>query len=216
MYRVDGQVVPLATPDASGLLHMPYLTTTHNLAGMGPLQNARESLAGYLTVERFAQGVFDSGTWSGGRLETDQDISPAVAERYQARWIENRRTGKMPVLGSGLRYVNDIINPRDAQWLESRTFNAQEVARIFGMPMRYLGLPSGDATTYATARDNDAYYLRSTVSSYTSSIAGGLSRLVGRGRGEGDAGRISFDFAAWLAVVSQLENTPVAPTPEQP
>lgn len=223
-YRINGDPVPAAGWDgrlgvtANGLVHMPYLTAAHNLAGLGPLQNAREMLTGYLTVERYAQSLFDRGTTSGGRLETDQELAPTTAKRYADRWAEHRRRpdDTIPVLGSGLRYVNDVINARDAQWLEARQFNDQEIARLFGVPMRYLGLPSGDSTTYATARDNDAFFLRASVVSYTNSISGGLSRLVGSGSGETNAARITFDYTSWLAVVSQLEQAPLTPVPEQP
>lgn len=223
-YRINGDPVPVAGWDGrlgvptTGLIHMPYLTASHNLAGLGPLQNAREMLTGYLTVERYAQSLFDRGTMSGGRLETDQELAPATAQRYADRWAQARRRpdDSIPVLGSGLRYVQDILNARDAQWLEARQFNDQEIARLFGVPMRYLGLPSGDSTTYATARDNDAFFLRASVVSYTNAISGGLSRLVGSGSGETNAARISFDYTAWLAVVSQLEQTQPIPVPEQP
>ena len=214
VYRVNGEQVPPASWARAGLLHMPFLQTSRDLLGLGPLQTAREAMAGYLTVERYALGVFDAGTHSGGVLESDAELTVATAERYQQRWVENRRRGLVPVLGHGLRYRNELVNPRDAQWLESRTWQAQEVARMYGVPMRYLGLPSGDATTYATARDNDAHYLRSCVTAYTETISTGLSRLLGPGRGAADAARIRFDFDAWLDVVDDLPAAPSpAPTP---
>lgn len=218
-YLVDGDEVQPARWDRTGLVHMPLLQTSEYPGGIGPLQAARVSVAGYAQTEAFASSVFDRGTHSGGILETDQLLSPEQSAAWQTAWIEARKAGLTPVLGSGLAYRNDLIKPADAQWLESRQWNSQEVARMYGVPMRYLGLPSGDATTYSTARDNDQTFLRSCVNGYTQTIATGLSRLTGPGRSAADASRVSFDYGAWLDVVGALptagDTPPAASTPTQ-
>lgn len=197
VYTVGGLYAPVFNPatettrSAGGLLPVPFLTVPDRPDPLGPLQAARLALTGYRDTDAWAAQVFPSGraAGSGGRLETDQDISPETAARWQARWVAQQTDplgSAIPVLGGGLRYVTDTIDPRDAQWIEARQFNAQEVARLFGVPPRYLGLPSGDSTTYATARDNDAAFLKTTLLPYVDSVTNALTALLPPGRTEAE------------------------------
>jgi len=211
VYRMAGEIVPRVgvypwERRAAGLLPMPLLVVPGQAAGVGPIQAARTAMAGYRDVDDYANQMFGAGRgYSGQALTTDQDIDQETAEHYQARVIERSTDPLAPplVLGSGLKWQSLTMPPKDAQWLESRLFNAQEVCRMYGVPPRYLGLPSGDATTYATARDNDAQLLRTSVSRYTNSLAGGLSMLLPAGRSADEDQTIRFDFSAWLGPPAQ-------------
>lgn len=177
------------------LVHIPYLIAPGHPEGIGPLQAARTAINGYERVERQAADLLDNGTYSGGRLETDQDITRETAERYQDRWVENRKLGKLPVLGSGLRYVNDILAPADAQWLESRQFNSSQVAQMFGIPPDYLGMAlAGNASSlsYSSSRDNDRRFRRNCLEGFTTQIGDALSTLL-PGRGA----RVEWDWSGW-------------------
>lgn len=200
VWFVDGRQVELAHGPArlGGLLVVPFLTVPGIALPLGPLSAARVSMGEYLEVERYAGRIFTRGTVSGGRLETDIDITEDTATRWATSWADKRRNGGIPVLGAGLRYVNDLINPADAQWIQSREFDAQEVARWFGVPPRYLGLPSGDASTYATARDNDAALMRFGVAGYSEPIGEALSTLLPPGRNELEDIRVRLDLDALL------------------
>jgi len=211
VYRMAGRTVPTVAVypwdrRQAGLLTMPLLVVPGQAAGVGPIQAARTAMAGYRDVDDYANQMFGAGRgYSGQALVTDQDIDEQTAEHYQAKVIERSTDPLAPplVLGNGLTWQSLTLPPKDAQWLESRLFNAQEVCRMYGVPPRYLGLPSGDATTYATARDNDAQLLRTAVSRYTNTIAHGLTRLMPAGRGPDEEQHIRFDFGAWLGPPDQ-------------
>lgn len=200
VWSVDGRRVELADGPArlAGLLVVPYMFVPGVPLPLGPLAAARARMGEYLDVEGYAGSIFTRGTVSGGRLETDVDIAPETADRWADRWAEKRSNGQIPVLGAGLRYVNDVLNPADAQWIQAREFDAQEVARWFGVPPRYLGLPSGDASTYATARDNDAQLMRFGLATYTDSIGEALSSLLPPGRNETEDVEVRLDLDALL------------------
>lgn len=206
---VAGRDMPTVPPTAGDaqdgrtyLLHMPYLTTPDHPAGVGPLQAARLALDGYLDTERHAATLFESGTHSGGRLETDQDISPAVAERYQQRWVDNRKTGLIPVLGSGLRYVNDVLPARDAQWIEARQFNQAQIWLMYGIPPDYMGatMTGGSSSlSYSNAQDNDRRFRRNCLSAFTQQIESSLSLLLPPGRDATEDMTVTFDYTGWEA-----------------
>lgn len=209
-YRVDTDVTPLArramgvegsggfTPARAGLLPVPYLTMPGRAEHVGPIQACRIALGYHQSTEEYAGTVFSRGTTSGGRLETDLDMTAEDATRMGQAFVDMVTAGQMPVLSSGLKYLNDVINPKDAQWLESREFDAQTQARIYGCPPLYLGLSAGDSVTYQNARDNDARLLRSFVAAFTRPIATALNTLTGPGRTAHDETVVRFSFDGWL------------------
>ena len=191
--------VPLG---ARFVLPVPYLITPQYPQGVSPLTACRLSLYGYASVERESSSLIDRGTYSGGRLETDQDITETTARRYQDQWTANRREGKLPVLGAGLRYVNDLSDPSDAQWLESRQYNAQQIAALFGVPMDYVGMTmigGSSSLSYTNAQDNDRRFRRNCLEAFTSQIEDALSLLTPPGRTPDEAQQVRFDYSGWEA-----------------
>jgi HK97 family phage portal protein len=177
------------------LIHIPYLVTPAHPEGIGPLQAARRALDGYEKAEMQAANLLDSGTWSGGILETEADITADTAARWQEAFVNARKLGRIPVLGTGLRYSNQIISPKDAAWLESRQFNAQQVAQMYGIPPDYLGMTSSGGSSslsYANSQDNDRRFRKNCLEAFTSQISDALTPLLGYGDG-----RIDFDYTAW-------------------
>ena len=205
VWRLDGEIITAAHGPSrtAGLLVVPWLLLPGRAEPMGPVQAALAGYAfdGWADTEAYANRIFRSGDQPGSRLETDQDIPGTRLKEWQSRWMEmhtNPEERTIPVLGAGLRLVHDYVEPRKAQWLESRTWNAQDTARMFGVPAHMLGLPAGDSLTYATARDNDAAYLRYTVTSYLRPIEDALSWLLPPGRTPAEDYRAEFDTEALL------------------
>jgi phage portal protein BeeE len=66
------------------------------------------------------------------------------------------------------------------------------------MPPRYVGLPSGDSSTYATARDNDAALMRFGLAGYVDGQGEALSSLLPPGRNESEDETVRNDTDALL------------------
>lgn len=203
VYTLDGVPAVLADGDArrAGLLVVPFLTFPDIAAPLGPLQAARALLSGFIDVESYASNLFRSGAGTGPRLEADTDLPETTAARWRDYWIEQHsdpNDPRIPVLGAGLRLATDLIDPSTAAWIEARRYNSTEVARLFGVPGRRVGLPSGDSMTYATARDDDAAFMRYTVSAYTDPVADALTSLLPSGRNATEDTRVVFDWSALL------------------
>jgi HK97 family phage portal protein len=203
-WSLDGIPVPIADgPERrAGLVPLAYLYVPDVANPVGPIQAARYLLDGYLDTEAYARNVFRSGEVSGARLETDADIAEATAERWRDAWLEahsDPTAPTIPVLGAGLRYVTDLIDPEAAAWVAARLHNATEVARLFRVPGRRVGLPSGDSVTYATARDDDAAFMRTTITAYTDPITEALSALLPSGRNATEDETVVIDWSALLA-----------------
>lgn len=221
-YLVDGVVRPRVPVEQGAwqdgqryVLPIPYLVTDQHPEGTSPVREAWQAISGYLKVEAQAANLLDSGTYSGGRLETDADITADTARRFRDQWIENRRLGVVPVLGAGLRYVNDIIEPDKAQWIESRLANAQTVASMYGVPPDMLGMTmagGSSSLSYANAQDNNRRFRTNCLEAFTSQIATALTSLLPPGRGnEAEEQHVQFDYTQWE--VSAGEDTAPEPGP---
>lgn len=192
------------------LLHIPYLVTPEHPEGLSPIAAARQAISGYSSVERQAATLLGNGTYSGGRLETEQDITPATALRYQETWVANRKVGNLPVLGAGLRYVNDLIDPSDAQWLESRQYNNQQIAMMFGIPPDYLGMSmSGGSSSlsYANSQDNDRRFRRNCLAAFTQQMSDSFSMLLDISQ------RLIFDYTRWEGEGAEATSEPDVDNP---
>jgi HK97 family phage portal protein len=203
VYTLDGNPAVMADGDTrtAGLLVVPFLTFPDIAEPLGPLQAARALVGGYIDTETYASNLFRSGAGTGPRLEADTDLPETTAARWRDYWIEQHsdpNDPRIPVLGAGLRLATDLIDPSTAAWIEARRYNSTEVARLFGVPGRRVGLPSGDSMTYATARDDDAAFMRYTVSAYTDPVADALTSLLPSGRNATEDTRVVFDWSALL------------------
>lgn len=196
------------------LIHIPYLVTPDRPEGTSPVAEAWPSIRGYLDVEKQAAQLLDGGTYSGGRLETDNDITADTARRWRESWVENRRSGQIPVLGAGLRYENDIVSPRDATWIESRLANAQTVASMYGVPPDMLGMTmagGGSSLSYSNSQDNNRRFRNNCLEAFTSQIEDALTPLLrASGRNEGEEQRVRFDYTEWEGAMSDADPEPAA------
>lgn len=211
-YIVDGEAMPRVPAWQSDwkdgqdyVLPVPYLVTADHPEGTSPVKSAGKALDGYLQVEHQAASLLEGGTYSGGRLETDSDITQQTALRYQEAWVANRKNGKIPVLGAGLRYVNDVVDARNAQWIESRQANAQQISALYGVPSDLVGLTmagGGSSLSYSNSVDNMHRFRINCLEAFTSQIEDALSTLLPPGRNAAEQRTLTFDFDQWMEAVS--------------
>lgn len=123
------------------VLHIPGFGYD-GVCGVSPVRAARQGVALALAAEEFGGRLFGSGSLATGILQTEQRLSPAQAEALSQRWVE-KRTGMgsahgTVVLDKGATFKQLTIPPEDAQFLESRSFQVSEIARMFGIPPHML------------------------------------------------------------------------------
>jgi HK97 family phage portal protein len=123
------------------MLHIPGWGYD-GVCGVSPIRAAREGLGLALAAEEFGARLFGSGSLATGLLQTDQRVEKADADRLKELWRQGG-TGlgsahDIRVIGSGAKFTQLTIPPEDAQFLETRAFQIEEVARMFGIPPHLL------------------------------------------------------------------------------
>lgn len=148
VYEVDGKH---ARTDRE-VLHIPGLGYD-GVVGLGPIRVARQSMALALAAEEFGAKLFANGSLSTGILTTDARLTPEQADTLHARWKQKRagldKAGETIVLDSGLKYTQLTIPPEDAQFLQTRSFQISEIARMFGVPPHML-MDTDKSTSWGT------------------------------------------------------------------
>lgn len=112
------------------------------LRGKSIISLARESLGLGMAAEAFGAQFFGSGANMAGVLEHPGSLSDKAHERLRQHWKE-LYTGldnahRVAILEEGMKYTRIGIPPEDAQFLQTREFQVEEVARWFNLPPHML------------------------------------------------------------------------------
>jgi HK97 family phage portal protein len=111
--------------------------------GYSPLSLARESIGIGLAAQGYGSRFFANDARPPGWIEfpgqfKDREAKQAFRSSWQEQQGGNNR-GAIAVLDMGMKYHPVGISNADAQFLESRKFNVEEIARLFGVPPHRIG-----------------------------------------------------------------------------
>ena len=125
---------------ASDVLHIPGLGFD-GLVGYSPIAMAKNAIGLAIATEEFGAKFFANGAAPSGVLEHPGTIKdPArVREAWQSQFGGSSNAGKIAVLEEGMKYSPISISPEQAQVLETRKFQINEIARIFRVPPHMVG-----------------------------------------------------------------------------
>lgn len=120
------------------VFHVRGLESTDAGIGLSTITQAREAMGLGLATEEYGAKLFKGGALMQGYLKTPGKLSPAAQENLRQSFGSqagggNRNAHATPILEQGLEWIKVSIDPADAQFLESRKFNVQEICRWFGV-----------------------------------------------------------------------------------
>jgi HK97 family phage portal protein len=123
------------------ILHVHGLSRD-GLIGLSPILLAAEVFGLSIAQTGFAASFFGNGTVMGGTLEHPATLSEPAAKRLveSVRGAHEgfSRAHKLLVLEEGMKYAAIGIEPEAAQFLESRKFQVEEIARIYRVPLHLI------------------------------------------------------------------------------
>ena len=124
----------------SDVLHIPGLGFD-GLVGYSPIAMAKNAIGMAIACEEYGAKFFANGAAPGGVLEHPGTIKdPArVRESWQHTFGGSGNANKIAVLEEGMKYTPIGISPEQAQFLETRKFQINEIARIFRVPPHMVG-----------------------------------------------------------------------------
>ena len=137
-YQTDKGQVKLRREN---ILHIPGLGFD-GLIGYSPIAMAKNAVGLALATEDYGAAFFANGANPGGVLEHPGVIKPEQADRLRESWqsqFGGANAHKVAVLEEGLKFHQMSIPPEQAQFLETRKFQINEIARIFRVPPHMVG-----------------------------------------------------------------------------
>ena len=122
------------------VLHIPGLGFD-GLVGYSPIAMAKNAIGLAIATEEYGSKFFANGAAPSGVLEHPGTIKdPArVRESWQSTFGGSGNANKIAVLEEGMKYTPISISPEQAQFLETRKFQINEIARIFRVPPHMVG-----------------------------------------------------------------------------
>src|SRR5574340_1298210 len=152
----DGEAV--VHGESGRIIHFPGFGYD-GICGLSPIRKARNSIGLGLAAEEFGARLFGSGALASGVLQTEQRLTPEQADSLQRRWAAKhsglKKAHEVIVLDSGASFNQLTIPPDDAQFLESRSFQIDEMSRWFGVP-QFLMFQTTKSTSWGTGLEQQA------------------------------------------------------------
>jgi HK97 family phage portal protein len=110
------------------------------LVGYSPIAMAKNAVGLAIATEEYGAKFFANGAAPGGVLEHPGTIKDPqkVKESWNAAYQGSANSHRIAVLEEGMKYQPIGISPEQAQFLETRKFQINEIARIFRVPPHML------------------------------------------------------------------------------
>ena len=135
------------------------------LSGHSWIAMARESVGLGLAMRDHTARFFSNGAEPGVVLEHPGKLSPEAAKALAQQWNDMHsglnNAHKTAVLEAGMKANTIAVGAKDAQLIEGRRFNVQEVANWFSVPPHKLGAKI--ATSYKSLEQENLAYLTDTL-----------------------------------------------------
>jgi len=136
-HTMKGQTVVLSPRD---ILHIPGLGFD-GLVGYSPIAMAKNAIGLAIAAEEYGSKFYANGAAPSGVLEHPGTIKDPsrVRESWTQTFGGSSNANKVAVLEEGMKYTPISISPNEAQFLETRKFQINEIARIFRVPPHMVG-----------------------------------------------------------------------------
>jgi len=186
--------------DENGALFYSYVTTAgvkkytedeifhvkgfgiDGLIGLSPIAYARNSLGAAMSADEASGKVFANGMRAGGALKMKEILKKEQRKEIRESLLEDlvgtANTGKLMVLEGGAEYVPLSMNPEDAQMLETRAFNIEEICRWYRVPPFMIG-HSEKSTSWGTGLEQQMIgFLTFALRPYLTRIEQGIKKSL--------------------------------------
>ncbi len=155
----QGYVLP-----AYKVMHTRY-TVWRGVWGLSPIRQAMNALGVASAAEEFGARYFGNGSRPSiilkhpGRL--NKDAYERLRDSFSANWQGLENAHRINILEEGITPETVGIPPDEAQFLETRQYQVQEIARLYGVPLHMLAV--GETATYASAEQEAVNFRQFTV-----------------------------------------------------
>ncbi len=173
-YLHDKGTVSLSS---SEILHIPGLGFD-GLVGYSPIAMAKNAIGMAMATEEYGAKFFANGAQPGGVLEHPGIIKDPerVRDSWSSTFGGSGNSNKIAVLEEGMKYTPIAISPDQAQFLETRKFQINEIARIFRVPPHMVG--DLEKSSFSNIEQQSLEFVKYTLDPWVSRWEQALNRAL--------------------------------------
>lgn len=146
------------------MLHIPLFRLPGSHYGLGPIAAARLTIGAAMAADTYAAAYFGNAANPGGVIEVPGELTEEQAQDIGRDWNITHtgpyRAGKIGVLSGGASFKPLTLNAQDAQLLDTRRFNVEDIARLFRVPISLLGHPVAGAMSFASVEAQNLSFVQ--------------------------------------------------------
>ena len=122
------------------VLHIPGLGFD-GLVGYSPIAMAKTAIGIAIATEEYGATFFQNGARPAGVLEHPGVVKDPekLRESWHSVYGGTKNVGKIALLEEGVKYQQIAIPPEEAQFLQTRKFQIDEIARLYRVPPHMVG-----------------------------------------------------------------------------
>jgi HK97 family phage portal protein len=185
LYRAEG-VEPPQVFSAEDIWHVRGLSSDGYM-GLSPITAAANAVGLAAAAEKHGSQWFKNGAKTSGVAKYPGKLKEDSAKRLRES-LQNAMSGdntfKIILLEEGLDFSSIGINNVDSQYLETRQFQIEEIARIFRVPSVLIGHPD-KTMTYASVEQLMLSFVVHTIRPWVSRIEQSINKnLIGIDQGK--------------------------------
>ena len=161
----------------SEVLHIPGLGFD-GLVGYSPIAMAKNAIGMAIACEEYGAKFFANGAQPSGVLEHPGILKDPskVRESWTQTFGGSHNANKVAVLEEGMKYTPISIAPEQAQFLETRKFQIDEIARIFRIPPHMVG--DLDKSSFSNIEQQSLEFVKYTLDPWVSRWEQSISRSL--------------------------------------
>jgi HK97 family phage portal protein len=192
VFVVTGEPKPLNSDE---VIHIIDLAEPGALLGVSRVHKLKDALGVASALQAYAARFFGQGATTQGIIEfpgaLTQEQAKNLVDGFDSRHRGWRKSHKTGVLSGGAKYVSTSVSNDQAQFLDSRRFAVEEMARAFNIPLHMMGIPG--TASYASVEQNNLQFISHTLRPILEKIEWSYSKLLPT-----PAAFIKFNFNALL------------------
>lgn len=147
-----------------------------NLYKASPIMVHRDNLGLSKAVQDYGAQYFSNGGQMTGVLSSDTPLRAEQMEVIQKSWNRSATTSGTKLLPFGFKYNRVSITPDEAQFINTRRLQAEEVCRIFSVPPSLIQLET--QSTFNNVEQQSIQFSRHTLGPWAKRIEQELNRKL--------------------------------------
>jgi len=152
--------------DAWRMIHVPGMGFD-GIVGYSPIRVAADNIGLALAAQEFGAKFFGSGANLSGVVEHPAKLSDDALAHLKKSFDQNysglSNAHKTLILEEGMKWNRTQVPPEEAQFLETRKFQTEDIARLYGVPLHMLGSTEKSTSWGSGLEQQNLGYLQHTL-----------------------------------------------------